>query len=149
MKRAVSSELPSSTTRATFSLRLDWCVVTSAFVAAAAQSTSFAEWLEEALRLKLVCENASSSALAAEVAAFCDVADAEPERLPECQRRVYAKLAAAWERYWIVPPVSVGMMEDGVIQPEDALPYLNRQRIAQDWPALTAALPSVLSSTGR
>lgn len=148
MKGVASTVQSSAMARTTVVLRLDWRLVAAAFAAAASYRVSFAQWLEEALRLKLACEQAPSPALVAEVAAFCDGADANPEQLPEGQRQVYAKLAAAWDRYWLVPRMSVGMLEEGFTRREDALPYLNRARIAQDWPALTAESPSAASTAG-
>lgn len=64
---------------------------------------------------------------------FCLLAEHAPEVLPPRWATV-ADVIAAEERLWVYPSATVAQIEEET--PEVFMPFLNRKRIAEEWPQL-------------
>lgn len=81
----------------------------------------------ELLRARL---DASGKAV---VELFCLLVENSPEVLPP-EWSAVADVIAAEERLWVYPKATVGQIEE---EPPDAfMPFLNRKRLAEEWPRL-------------
>lgn len=64
---------------------------------------------------------------------FCLLVENSPEVLPPTWATV-ADVIAAEERMWVYPRATVGQIEEE--PPEAFMPFLNRKRVAEEWPRL-------------
>lgn len=91
-----------------------------------------AERAVAALELSLMKSRLESS-IAGTVELFCLLAEHSPELLPGPWATV-ADVIASEERLWVYPCPTVGEVDDG--HSEAFVPYLNRTRLAAEWPRL-------------
>lgn len=91
-----------------------------------------AERARVALELSLMKARLDSS-ISGTVELFCLLAENSPELLPGPWATV-ADVIASEERLWVYPCPTVGEIEDGHL--EAFTPYLNRTRLAAEWPRL-------------